>query len=100
MLDCSTCKENRAASVPYIVHESGEARAERHIKRLIVALVAVVSMLFASNAMWLYAWMQYDYGVATETESYSVDVDAGSGIATYVGEDGDISYGTNQSDKD
>lgn len=96
MIDCSTCDKNRTASVPYIVHESAEARHERTEKRLITALVLAVLLLFISNAIWLYSWMQYDYG--TIEDSYSVDMDAGDGIATYVGEDGDISYGTNSSD--
>lgn len=78
------------------MHESAEARHERTEKRMIVALIMAIVLLFISNAVWLYSWMQYDYGV--ETETYSVDVDAGDGIATYVGEDGDISYGTDSSD--
>lgn len=98
-MDCVTCKENRAASVPYIVHEAGEARAERHIKRLIIALVATVVMMFVSNAVWLYCWMQFDYGVETVTDSYSVDMDA-DGIATYIGEDGEVNYGTYPSSED
>ena len=53
--------------VPYLVYEGAEARAERHIKRLIVSLVLAVVMLFASNAFWLYEWTQYDYS-STETE--------------------------------
>lgn len=53
--------------VPYIVYEGAEARAERHIKRLIVALILTVVLLFASNAFWLYEWTQYDYS-STETE--------------------------------
>ena len=88
-MDCKTCKENRAANVPFIVHEAAEARAERHIKRLVVSLILAVVLLFASNALWLYCWIQYDYS----SEEYTVDMDAG-GIATYVGEDGDINYGT------
>ena len=54
--------------VPYIVYEGAEARAERHIKRLIVALVLTVLMLFASNAFWLCEWTQYDYS-STETST-------------------------------
>ncbi len=96
-MNCETCKENRA-NVPYIVHESAEARHERREKRLLIAVLIAVILLFASNAMWLWAWMQYDYGV--ETDSYSVDMEAGNGIATYVGEDGDITYGTDQSNSD
>jgi hypothetical protein len=96
-MNCEACKENRA-NVPYIVHESAEARHERREKRLLIAVLIAVILLFASNAMWLCAWMQYDYAV--ETESYSVDMDAGDGIATYVGEDGGINYGTNSSYQD
>lgn len=95
-MDCKTCKEHRAEPVPYIVHEAAEARAERHIKRLIIALVVSVVLLFASNAMWLWAWMQYDF--EDETGTFSVDVDAGEGIANYIGQDGDIVNGSNQGD--
>ena len=59
-MDCKTCKENRA-NVPYIVHESAEARHERTEKRMIVALIMAIVLLFVSNAVWLWAWMQYDY---------------------------------------
>lgn len=47
-------------SVPYIVYEGSEARAERHIKRLIIALIVVVTMLFATNLTWLWVWRQYE----------------------------------------
>lgn len=59
-MDCKTCKENRA-EVAYIVYESAMARAERHIKRLIIALVTAVLLLAATNLAWLYAWTRYDY---------------------------------------
>ena len=40
--------------VPFIVLESAEARHERIEKRLIIALVMVIIMMFATNALWLY----------------------------------------------
>ena len=64
MANCETCKgrESHAPeSVPYIVHESSMARMERQVKRGWIALIVAVCLLFASNAAWLYAWMQYDY---------------------------------------
>ena len=64
MANCETCKgkdANAPESVPYIVHESSMARMERQIKRGWIALIVAVCLLFASNAVWLYAWMQYDY---------------------------------------
>ena len=89
-MDCKTCKENRNV-IPYIAHEAEQARSERHIKRLIVALVVAVILMFASNAMWLWAWLQYDY------DSYTVEMDSGDGIANYIGQDGEIFNGADSS---
>ena len=64
MANCETCKGKEAhapENVPYIVHESSMARMERQVKRGWIALIVAVCLLFASNAAWLYAWMQYDY---------------------------------------
>ena len=64
MANCETCKGKDAhapESVPYIVHESSMARMERQVKRGWIALIVAVCLLFASNAAWLYACMQYDY---------------------------------------
>lgn len=44
-----------AKPVPYIVFEASQARQERHIKRLIVALIMSIILMFANNAIWLYA---------------------------------------------
>lgn len=79
------------AMIPYIVYESSEAKAERTVRRLVIALVLAVAMLFASNALWLHAWMQYDYA------DESVEIDAGSGTENYIGEDGDITNGEDNS---
>ena len=72
--------------VPYIVHEGAMARNERLIKRLIIAITISIILLFACNGMWLYAWMQYDYGDVT------LDSNDG-GNASFVGADGDIING-------
>ena len=63
--------ENDVLQVPYIVHESAQARAERTARRLTVALVIAVVLIFASNALWLWAWMQYDY--TSEETVYTQD---------------------------
>lgn len=47
--------------VPYIVYEGTTARFERTVRRLILALIVTIAMLFISNVLWLYAWNQYDY---------------------------------------
>lgn len=62
--------------VPYIVYEGAMASSERHIKRLIIALIVCIILLFGSNAMWLYEWCQYDYIDEVETTtSYEQDGD-------------------------
>ena len=92
MADCKDCKDKRATeaiapeNVPYIVHEAAMARNERNVKRLVIAIVTAIALLFASNALWLWAWMQYDY------ESYEAITDNG-GDANIIGNDGDIYNG-------
>lgn len=62
--------------VPYIVYEGAMASSERHIKRLIIALIICIILLFGSNAMWLWEWTQYDYIDEVETTtSYEQDGD-------------------------
>ena len=73
-------------SVPYIALESAQARHERIVKRLIVALVVVVALLFASNVVWVYEWTRYDY-----SSDSTVTIDGGErGNANYIGNDGEI----------
>lgn len=79
--------------VPYIVFEGTQARSERTIKRLIIALIIVTSMMFASNVLWLYSWFQYDY----ESSEEIVTVDGHKGNANYIGNDGVITNGTDSS---
>lgn len=94
-MSCETCKSKiTPESVPYIVHESAMVRNERNMKRLIIALVLAVAMIFASNAAWLYAWCQYDY----YSEEVVVD-SSGGGNANYIGQDGDIYNGTSDSEE-
>ena len=73
--------------VPYLVFEGQMARNERSIKRLVIALIIAVILIFATNMAWLYAWNLYDY--STET----VEIDSGEGIANYIGNDGEINNG-------
>ena len=82
-------------TVPYYAHEGMLARNERTIKRLIIALIIGIVLLFGSNALWLWAWTQYDY---TSTDS-TVDIDGKDGVANYIGNDGDITNGTDNSTK-
>lgn len=78
-------------TVPYIVHEGIMARHERMMRRLVIALLISVALIFASNAIWLYAWSQYDYTSSSSTNT--VKIDGKDGIANYIGNDGDITNG-------
>ena len=87
MANCETCKkvQNAPESVPYIVHEASMARMERQIKRLWIAVIIAVCLLFASNA----GWMIYESQFATI--SYEQD---GEGINNVnLGEQGDLNNG-------
>ena len=97
MGNCETCKkvQNAPENVPYIVHESSMARMERQIKRLLIALIVAIVLIFASNAAWIYVWCQYDYS----SEEIVVEQDAkDGGNANYIGNDGDIVNGLPESD--
>ena len=75
-------------SVPYVVYSDTVSNDQWVIKKLIIALVIVVCLLFASNLAWLWAWQQYDYS-STETTLES----DGNSIANYTGGDGGVVYG-------
>ena len=79
--------------VPYIVYESALARMERTVKRVAILALVAVFLMFASNGIWLYAWMQYDYGVE-ETTTVSQD---GSGNNVY-GNDNEVVDGADDND--
>ena len=81
-------------SVPYIAHESMMARDERHIRRLIYALIVSVLLLFISNLAWLYFFNQFEY-----SSEETVTVDGESGIANYIGNDGTINNGENSGEE-
>lgn len=76
-MDCKTCKDHKrdVQPVPYIVHEAAMARQERHAKRLVIALVLAVVLIFASNMAWLWLFNQYEYvdETSTTTTTYTQD---------------------------
>ena len=91
MSNCDACKEiKKTEPVPYIVHESAQARNERTVKRLVIALIVLALLWFATIGIGVYAWMQYDY---TSEQAENVTVDGKDGVANYIGNDGDIVNG-------
>ena len=74
MSNCDVCKEIKTAEpVPYIVHESAMARNERTVKRLVIALIVLALLWFATIGIGIYAWMQYDYTSEETVTEYTQD---------------------------
>ena len=90
-MDCETCKEKRKViaqtpkDVPYIVHECAVARLERVIKRLWVLVLALIILLCASNAAWIWYESQF--------EEVRIEQENESGYNNFIGNDGDIYNG-------
>ena len=74
---CEGCKnkiyteEEKMLTIPYVAHQSAAARQERQIRRMWIALIVSIVMLFASNIGWLIYESQF------ETITYEQD---GEGI--------------------
>ncbi len=78
--DHANAKAALTGSIPYIAFEGEMARHERTQKRLVVALVVTVVLLFVSNLAWLWLFSQYDI----ETEAVTLDANVGN--ASYIGD--------------
>lgn len=81
--------DDNRLEVPYIVYEGEQARHERTIKRLIIALVIAVIVTLLSNVAWLVYLSGYEF-YGSESE---VTVEAKDGIANFIGNDGEITNG-------
>ena len=86
----SDIRELQNNSVTFIVYEGTIARFERTIRRLIILIGITILLLFASNAIWIYEWNQYDYS------DVLVDSQDG-GNASYIGANGYINNGESTS---
>lgn len=90
-MDCNTCKEQSPPNVPYIVHESAMARAERTAKRLWITVLILIIMLVGSNAGWLYYESQFE--TVGTAEEYNIEQDSESGNTNSIINGGEISNG-------
>ena len=90
---CNDCKaENQNVSVPYVVHEATVARQERQIKRMWIALIVAIALMFFTNMIWVGVFSSYDYS----SEEIIVDAED-NGNANYIGQDGNIYNGEDNS---
>ena len=80
-----------------LAFERMQSKDERNDRWRNITIIVLIVLLVVTNAMWLIAWNQYDY---VDTEEYSVDMDSGEGgDNNYIGHNGDINNGTNDSNK-
>ena len=89
---CNHCgTDKNPASVPYVVHESAMARAERHTKALIWVIVLLIVLLVGSNV----GWMIYEnsFEDVNATEEYQIEQDAESGNSNSIINGGEIVNG-------
>ena len=89
---CNGCgtTDKTPASVPYVVHESAMARAERQTKSLVWVIVLLIVLLVGSNCAWL--WYENQFEVVEETTT-TIEQDNENGYNNYIGNDGDILNG-------
>ena len=65
---CNNCgTEKTPATVPYVVHESAMARAERHSKRLWIVVLVLIGALIGTNLAWIIYESQFEVVEETTT---------------------------------
>lgn len=74
-------------------------RQDRKEKRLFIIIIILIIAILLSNMAWFYAWQSYDY-VSEDSYSETVNVDGKDGTANYIGNNGDIVNGENNSNTD
>lgn len=83
---------NEQLVISQYAFERMQAKEERESLFKNIIIVVLIILLVVTNAAWLYVWNQYDW------EEYSIDIDTGDGgDANYIGNDGDITYGSDNS---
>ena len=92
---CNNCGTDKTpANVPYVVHESAMARAERQSKRLVAIIILLIILLVGSNIGWLVYESQFE---TVETNETIIEAEQdGSGVNIVGG--GDVDYGTESKD--
>lgn len=94
--NCGSAKEmmelKDMPSVPFAAHEAEVGRQERQIKRMWVALIMSIALMFFTNMIWIGVFSSYDYS----SEEIIVDAED-NGNANYIGQDGNIYNGENNS---
>lgn len=73
-------------------------RLDKINARIVKALILTIVLLFISNAIWAYVWMQYDIEDEVTTETITLDTGEG-GDANYADRGGSVVNGENNNYK-
>lgn len=79
-------ENEKGINIPYIAYEAAQSRLERIIKRLWITTIILIILLVGSNVAWLIYESSFEY--------FEITQDSETGTNNYIGNDGDISYGT------
>ena len=91
---CNSCNTNDMAVMPIAQHEKDQNRLMGIIKWLIAVIVILIVLLVGSNVAWLVYENSFEEVVTTE--EVIVDADD-NGNANYIGQDGNIYNGEDNS---
>ena len=80
---CNNCTDRAPANVPYVVHESAMARAERQAKRLVAVIILLIVLLVGSNI----GWMIYENSFEDYVITQEVEQEANNGENHFIGGD-------------
>ena len=89
---CNNCSNTPATNVPYVVHESAMARAERQTKRLVAIIILLIVLLVGSNIGWLIYESQFE----TISESYVIEQEGENSNNNSIINGGEIINGTTE----
>ena len=80
---CNNCADKAPINVPYVVHESAMARAERQAKRLVAVIILLIVLLVGSNI----GWMIYENSFEDYVITQEVEQEADNGENHFIGGD-------------
>lgn len=80
---CNNCADKAPTNVPYVVHESAMARAERQAKRLVAVIILLIVLLVGSNI----GWMIYENSFEDYVITQEVEQEADNGENHFIGGD-------------
>lgn len=90
----ATMEENRPDKIDYFIYEGALARAERNIKRWVIACVLLFIALVGTNI----GWIVYENQFEDVTMTQEATTDGGGDVVINGTANGDVNYGESDTD--